>query len=204
MKCRIYNIREGGEKMYQKINYLSYVIIALGLLIILFGVITSIEMATFNNFYDSSSGYGEAEEISFDWAQFYYSFIQSLEAGIVTIGIGFIGLILNQGNQLRLKQTEQLSRISIPVRKQESVYQVEETWEITGEDELKIDELYKDKAILEMYPAMDEGYIVVTLKDFHGGGNSYQRVVYISSEKAEEIKQPAVVEKYIKQLNNVG
>ncbi|WP_424475068.1 hypothetical protein [Oceanobacillus kimchii] len=51
---------------------------------------------------------------------------------------------------------------------------------------------------------MEEGFVVVTLKDFRGEGNSYQRVVYISSEKAEEIKQPALVEKYIKQLNNAG
>ncbi|MFS0752372.1 hypothetical protein [Oceanobacillus sp. 1P07AA] len=190
--------------MYQKITYLSYVIMALGLLIILFGIFTSIEMATFDDYYEPSSGLGENEEITFDWTQFYYSFIQSLEAGVVTIGIGFIGLILNQGNRLRDKQTKELTRLSLPVSKQESVYKAEETWEITEEDEWKIDELYKDKAILEIHPTLEEGYVVVTLKDFDEEGDSYQRVVYISSEKAKEIKQPALVKKFFKQLNNVG
>ncbi|OEH54168.1 hypothetical protein AQ616_10415 [Oceanobacillus sp. E9] len=193
--------------MYQKINYLSYAIIAVGIIIILFGLFTSIEIATFEDYYEPSSGLEEAEEIPFEWSQFYYSFIESLEAGIVTIGIGFISLILNQGNRLRRKQIKQLSSFSLSVSKKElvpSVYQREETWDIKGEDERKIDELYKDKAILEIHPTMEEGFVVVTLKDFHGEGNSYQRVVYISSEKAEEIKQPALVEKYIKQLNNAG
>lgn len=204
MKCRIYTIREGGTKVHQKINYLSYVIMVLGLLIILFGIFTSIEMATIDDYYEPSGFSGEDEEIRFEWTQFYYSFIQSLEAGIIMIGIGFIGLILNQGNRLRHKQTEELTKLSIPVSKQESVYKVEETWEFKEEDERKIDELYQDKAILEIHPTLEEGYVVVTLKDFDNEGNSYQSVVYISSQKAEEIKQPALVEKYTKQLNNVG
>ncbi len=180
-----------------KVNIIGVILFITGVIIIIVGIYSAYQSANYEN-----PIAGDPYASTMDWHMFFMMLPGSVAYGAALIGLSeVIRLLHNQHIHKLINSEKSVSANSAPAPDEEESVKI---WALSEAEEIKVYELYSDKAILEIIPSYKEGYCIIKLQDKEGPLNPYIKIVDVSGPAAEEVQDEPVIQEIMRWYEGEG